>query len=89
MGWKGGILEMVAAGRVYRGEIAFACIDVKFVAVFFGRNVDGVVLAVALEFSRFVGDQIAAADDLLKIGETAVEAVNGAGRESDTAGELG
>ena len=80
---------MLAAGRVYRREIALACIHVKFVAVFFGRNVDGAVLAVALEFSRFVGDQVAAADDLLKIGKAAVEPVNRVGGESDTAGELG
>ena len=80
---------MLSARRVYRGKITFAGVHMKFVAVFFGRNIDGAVLTVALEFRGFIGDQIAAADDLLKVGETAVEPVNGAGCKSGTAGELG
>ena len=64
MGW---------AGRVHGGEVAFARVHSQLVTVFFGGNVDGAILAVALEESRFVGNQIAAADDLLQVGETAVE----------------
>src|SRR5579863_4413472 len=76
---------VVGRGGVYRGEVAFAGVDMQFVAVFFGGNVDGTILAVAFEESGFVGDEIAAADDLLQIGKASVEAVNRAGDEGGSA----
>ena len=58
-------------------------------AAFFGLDVDGVVLAVALEKVGFVRDEIAAANDLLQVDQTAVETVNGARGEGGSAGQLG
>jgi hypothetical protein len=46
------------------------------VTVFFGGYVDRAILAVAPEQSWFVGNEIAAAKDLLQLGETGVETAN-------------
>ncbi len=58
-------------------------------AGFFGLDVDGAILAVAFEEGGFVGDEIAAANDLLQGGETGVEAADGAWGEGGSAGEFG
>jgi hypothetical protein len=55
-------LKMVGAGCVGRGVVAFAGVNMQLMAVLFGLDVDGAVLAIALEERGFVRNQIAAAD---------------------------
>src|ERR1700730_15028963 len=71
------------------GEVAFAGVDLEFVAVFFDFNVDGPILAVALEEGGFVGNEVAAANDLLKIDETTFETAHGTGRKRGAARKVG
>src|SRR5271155_2835816 len=81
--------EFIGFGGVYGGEVAFAGVYAEFVTAFFGLDVDGAVLAVAFEESGFVGNQVAAADDLLQFDQTAVEAANRAWGEVSSTGEFG
>ncbi len=74
------------SGRSGAGVVAFAGIDAEFAAGFVGGDIDGAIAAIALEQSRLVGDQIAAADDLLKVVEAAIEPADGAGDEGGAAG---
>ncbi len=72
-----------------RCVVAFARVHPELVAVFLSRDVDGTVVAVALEGSGLVRDEIAATDDLLEIGEASVEAVQRARDKGGATSEFG
>lgn len=80
---------MVSVGRGGGGEVSLARVDMQFVTIFFGGDIDRTILAIALEDGRFVGDKIAAADDLLEIVKAAAETMHGAWREGGAAGKVG
>ena len=54
-----------------------------------GLDFDAAVVAVALKRGGLVGDEIAAANDLLEIGEAGVKMADGAGYKSCAASEIG
>lgn len=80
---------MVSVGRGGGGEISLARVDMQFVTVFFGGNIDRTILAIAMEEGGFVGDEVAAADDLLEIVKAAAQTMHGAWREGGSAGKIG
>jgi hypothetical protein len=67
------ILEAGFTGIFGAREIPLAGVDMQFVAALLRRNSDRTVPAVRFEVSRFIGNQVAAADHLLKVGETPIE----------------
>src|SRR5580658_9730272 len=80
---------MVGSGSAGGGKIPFAGVDAKLVTIFCGGDVDGPVLAIALEESGLISNEIAAAEHLLNVLKTALETVDRAWRKGGSAGKIG
>ena len=70
------------------GVVPFARVHTQFATGLLRRDIDGAVLIILLEESRFVGNQIAAADCLLKLSETALEIATRTCAKGRSAGAL-
>src|SRR5260370_38997768 len=71
------------------GVVPFARIHFESAPGFLRHDRDRTVVSVAIKVGGPVGNQIAAADHLLKLGETSIQVTGGSGEERNCSGQPG